>query len=299
MIIKAYNKEYDIVQRLSETETQEVFICEKHPNADNKQYLVIHMKNQQLAHHVIPLFIELMEKKSFSDYDGCFSSKGDFYLAFLYEPAPLLADKLLTERCSLRERLEIAKRLLEKIVLLEPPPWLLGDLLSHFYIMVSQSDSISFFYVLKNYEQYESFAMEKIPGLLIPIFLKLFPEELKLASCPALTEFYQSLSETGIYNNYFSIFRAYKEIYDELISQQKMENIKPNHWSFHWWDKIKQLKRLVKPVAACLVLAAIIFFMVWMVLNRKKPEGPEFSYIGTVEIQSGLSEQQEKMEPVR
>ncbi|MEG1458835.1 MAG: hypothetical protein RSB37_00615 [Acetivibrio sp.] len=294
MLIKTYNRDYYIIQRQKETEIQEILICEENSDinkvAENGQkYLIIHITDKETIYQVVPFFTKMQESTTFEDYVECFSKEGDFYAVFRYQKEKKLAEKLREENCSFRERLEIGKRLLEKMVLLNMPLYVQYEVLRNENMGVSETLESVFEYSLCEYEQYPKITSTMVNQRIKVIMEQLFAEEIKLNSSPILMMFYESFQEESEeyqdYKTYFSLYQNYDKMYQELLKEDSYLKIRPNTKAFRIWDKLKSKAKFMRAIGTVALLLCIMIFIVFSSFQKKeKKEGERIESIGTIKI---------------
>lgn len=283
MIIKTYEKDYYIIQRLEVTQDFERLICEEILENSRPKYIIIKIFNRDMAYKVIPFFTTLKENKTFEDYKDCFSKEGEFYLVFLYNEGKNLQDKLKDEYCTLRERIEIMKKILEKIVIFDIPYYFIYDLIKNNNIMISDALEVFYNYSLLEYKEYENIGIKNINEVLANLYNDIFKIEIKNNSSNLISGFYKSLQEQK-YNNYIQIYQDYNILYNELINNEKINLVRPNSIILKIWDRIKKTKKYLKPLFIIIVLISVIGYMIFVSITDKKKEGIKFEYIGDLNL---------------
>lgn len=283
MLIQTYKRDYYIIKRKNTTEEQDSFICEENEKKNGLQYLLLHIKKKERAYQLIPIFSQLKNHTVFQDYIDCFSKDGDFYLVFQYEKEKTLELKL-KEICSFRERLEIGKRLLEKMILLDMPYYIQYDVLTKEKIMISEHLEVFFCYELSEYQQYSSITIKYIIERLQCIIQQLFIEELKGNYSIWINEFYESLKQNEFYT-YFDIYQAYNKMYEQLLTDNAYQYMRPNIKVMKVWDKFKKVVHRIRPVISTIVVLGLILYLVISGFSHKTlKEGTEIISIGTMKI---------------
>lgn len=283
MLIQTYKKDYYIIERKKTTEEQDVFICEENGKKNGLQYLLIHIKKKECVYQVIPFFSQLKNHTVFQDYIDCFSKNGTFYLVFQHKKEKTLEVKL-KEICDFRERLEVGKRLLEKMILLDMPFCIQYDILTTEKIMISEHLQVSFYYELSEYQQYFSITIKYVMERLQCIIEQLFIEELKGNYSIWINEFYESLKQDK-YHTYFDIYQAYNKMYEQLLTNNAYQYMRPNIKRMKIWDTFKRILHQTRPIISIvLILGSILYLIMSSVSNKTLKEGTEIISIGTVKI---------------
>jgi hypothetical protein len=232
--------------------------------------------------------MELKEQSSFTDFYDCFSKDGFLYLVFLHNDYPLLVKKLDNERCELKERLEIGKMLLEHILMLNMPDFILYDALSESGVTVSPALEVQFNYSLTSIRQYQTIGIAEVKKRIGILFTHLFEYELKKEASVDIEDFIEELKELE-FKNYFEIFKKYEALYEKLSAGDLIQKIKPHTFLFRLWDRIKGLGKYVKPLVSAAIVLLIAGYLIYSILNKKVDEATVFNFeqIGTVTIDNG------------
>lgn len=299
MVISIPNHDYFVIQKLLDNETQDIFLCCEISSRDDfsseelneqlqKKYRIIRVKDRKIIYELLPFFVELREHTVFSDYCGCFSKDGFLNLIFACSEQPDLFSKLDNERCMLRERIDIGKNLLEKILMLNMPDFILYDALAEENVTVSKALDVSFNYQLLSLKNHGVLGISDVSERLLVLFKKLFEYELLREASIDIQAFIDELSAKS-YSNYFEIYKSYEELYDKLLTGELIAAIRPNTFLFRLWDRIKGFGKYVKPILTVLVLLLIAGYLLYTIMHKPVDAAKVFNYeqIGTVEISTG------------
>jgi len=299
MIISIPDHDYYVKQKLFENEILEVLLCSemkgetgsvKDNAALQQKYRIVRIKDKQLIYELLPFFVDLKNNTAFTAYCGCFSKDGYLNLIFLHSDYTGLFDKLDNERCLLRERMEIGKNLLEQILMLDMPDFILYDALAECNVTVSASLDVKFNYHLTSLKQYKKLGIDDVRDRLAVLYKKLFEYELQRMASADIEQFIEDLSKTR-YANYFEIYRRYEEVYDKLLTGE-LTAIRPNTFLFRLWDRIKSLGKYIKPAVTFILFVMMVCYLLYSILHKEVDAAKVFNYqqIGTVEIKESSND---------
>lgn len=290
MTIQSLKHQYYIVQVVSDTETTAHYYA-REPEAETGTRLIdlYCLKDRETIRGLIMTFLDQLNNTAFEDYYDCFAKDGELFVAFLHHEEPLLVDKLRLEECLFKERTEIAKAILQKILLLNMPTFLLYHAIQKEHIMVSPSLSVYFLYALEDLSVNDQIMQEDVNARIAEVFRLIFERELELEISEDLTSFIQGL-EGEKYEDCFAIYQAYLELLDGL---KLGETMKPNTFWFRVWERIKELWEKGKPMlkgALFLVLFGLLIY--WLLKPRETYVAKyDFSRIGTLTIEQDETEE--------
>jgi hypothetical protein len=307
MVISTLKHNYRVIHKLYEDQEFETLLCyeEGRPGRQNnpsgadqgsqRRYRILKLKNKELTYQLVSFFMELMSRTSFTDYYECFSKDGFLHLVFWNSDDPALKDKLEHERCELKERLEIGKKLLERILLMDMPDFILYDALADNGVTVSPAMDLSFNYQLTSLRRYASLGVSDVKQRLLAIFTRLFDYELRKEASVDIEDFITELREEE-YKNYFEIYKKYEALYEKLSTGDLIRRIKPNTFLFRLWNRIKGLGKYVKPAVSILLLLLIAGYLIYTIFHKKVDAAAVFNFerIGTVAIEDDVSGQPSK-----
>lgn len=288
MIIESMTHRYYVICRESVCETYDIYRCRELNEAAKEAYLVYCVKETELIKALARAFTGEEDFGNFEEYYECFSSCGMLCLVFCHYEQTTLARKLRDETCSLAERTAIGKKLLQRLLILDMPDFLMSEVLSVDHILVDASLSIHFRYQLEGILLAGEQRTEKIYRGMADIFTALFAEEIALEKCSEIPVFIQGLTSGehgGEAQGLLQVYQEYEALEELLAKVSGGGHIRPNTFWFRVWDKIKLAFPVVKKVVFCLVAAALAGYLIYGILfPRYTKECLKFDAIGTLPI---------------
>lgn len=298
MIIRNYDSGYVVVRHLHSSSLKEIYICRKAQEKSGREYTIIRIKDIAMCQRLIGFFTREIDEEKFSDFVECFTFEGKLNFVFAYSRGVRLMEKLTSDICPFAERLELAHKLMERIIYLDMPLSFLADALELDHITVNKGLEIRFNYELSYLNRLEDYSIQEAGLKLDDVMRRIFSEELNKMSCPEIGEFLEWL-ENGDYKTCLDIFYRFNRVYAVLKTKQPSELAVPKTRPFRAWDKLRRglgwLKRLLM---AALLIGALIY-LVFSIADYITPDGAggeaveRFDYIGTVEIQDNLEGEQQ------
>lgn len=282
MVIQNLKHEYEIIQKVLETDTIEYLLCKE----TGKELLdMIRIKERSLTVKLIVPFSEQMSNVSFKDFRECFSYEGDLVLVFNHVEAKTMYKKLDEEECVLKERLEIGKNLFSKIILLNMPDFLLYEALYPDNVMVKATMDVEFAYIPYEIAEFEAHGFDEVCDSLADLMSKLFKREIDLKIGTKIEDFVKNLDE-HLYNDYLEIFHDYQELMEWYLDENNQ--LKPNTFWFKLWEKIKLVAKKIKPwlvVIIIFILLGYVLYLMFRPVNKPIEDKYDYIRIGNVEIQ--------------
>ena len=292
MIIETYDKTYTVVRHNASGLKKEIYVCR---NKEDKQlYTVICIKDKKVTNRIIEFICKQKNNKKFSDLIDNFVYKEDLHVVFTYAEGMSL-EKYLKQKCTLEERLEIGKKLLEKLVLYEIPFYFQCQCLKIENIFLTDAMDIKFQYTLEDIEEYASYKGQTARAYLYQILKILFNKELKDKVIEPMQEFLKMLQREEEME-YLKIYQAYCEVCEKIKKIPKEEIQTPKGRIFYFWQKIKSMRGIIKGSLMALIFICVFGYMIYSIFMSFKIKGYErhFKEIGTVQIEDdGLEDKEE------
>lgn len=229
MIIQKLNKCYEVIRQVSSASRMSEFLCLERQGQD--AFLLVRIADPTLAKRFTLFLEEKVRGTEFQDYKECFQADGAFYAVFTYSPGGTLADKLDMESCSREERAEIARRLLEQLVLCSPHPYFMRNALRPDMITVTDSLDVAWNYHLDEVRTFDYCTMETVCQRLAEVMQFLFEEELQGKQYSSLDNYLLELKEEKM-SDYLELYRKFMPVYEVLCENE------PEHLSQPYLERL-------------------------------------------------------------
>lgn len=247
------DREYLIVREVDKAAhgTQYIF---KTPTEDCF-YKVLVQEKSSIDGQTIAFLSEQTKNKPFTDFVDYLNDFDNLYVFMQYHEHQTLKDRLALEVCTLAERVEIAKRLLEKIIVLNIPPYFSRGALDVEHIQVSRAGEIFFDYNMQDLQKAHRAKEGQSLRNLAALFEILFQKELDREIMPEL--------ETLIYAMKYGQITQVTDVFAQFYPIYRKEN--PTSESHGLREKIvakfqKLLKHLTL-LTKILVIALAVYYL--------------------------------------
>lgn len=289
MTIETYDKEYTVVRHFYAGLHMDHYVCQC--GRDPQLYNIIRVKNQKLAAQIIEFLSAQKSSRKFSDFVDAFVSQGDLHAVFTYTQGLGLQRKL-EEPCTLPERMEIGKRLLERMVLLEQPYYFQCQCLHPENIIVTPSLDVRFWYTFKDIEKYDTYVEQQAAAYLYRVVKLLFETELGKNVLDPMAAFLKQVQEER-HLDYMVQYRRYCEACEEIKKIPPEEMELPQNFLYHFWNFIKSVRGLIKRTMLAIIFICVFIYMVYCMFRSFQVKGYvwHFDSIGTMQL-----EEQETMQ---
>lgn len=291
-----FDRSYQVMRYLDGTEKTEEYLCTETTGREEASCLLVRVTEPVLAKHLLLFLEKKIKGGDFTDYVECFQADEALLAVFRYSTDESLAKRLVSEYCSLRERTEMAKGILERLLLLNPHPYFAWNGLDPERITVSRSMDIHLNYHLDSFDRLEECTMTDAAQQLQKVFLLLFAEEQKNRLCPYLDEYIQQLGMQKGWT-YLKMYQEFMAIYEELLKESEEKKVPQTFW-FKLWEKVKKFAGVLWKIAEVLLLVAALVYVVISIQDTMESEvtSQTMKQIGNLTIENSESLEQENGE---
>lgn len=291
MILRNLNKKYVVIQEYMAGNDVRQYSCYEMGAPENVLYSAVCQKLSALRNEEIGFLTEEMKHDNFSDLIDFFIHDEQLVVLFKYPKGMTLKQKISTEGCSLRERLEISKNLLEQILFLNLTDFFFDAAMNIEQIHVSPAGEISFLYDCRHMDAFDKVDFQTGTKSLGEVIEYIFSWEMKQRSIPELYSFAYDLKH-GAMDSHLGIYEKFWQIY-QIYAEKQESDLEPYSLSFRIWDRIKGvgrfLKKLVQPALILLALAYLVVSV--MGLFEEPGFNENFTTIGTVQMTNAITEE--------
>lgn len=283
MVIETYDKAYTVVQHGMSDMQKEIYVCR---NEEDKQlYTVIRIKDKKITNRIIEFICEQKNNRKFSDLVDNFVYKEELHVVFTYAEGTCL-EKRLKQNCTLEERMEIGKKLLEKLVLYQLPFYFQCQCLKMENIYQTDALDIRFRYTLEDIEEYDTYTVQTASAYLYQILKNLFDKELKKNVLDPMKEFLKMV-QRGEEEDTLKMYRMYCDVCEKIKEIPPEDMLTSRNKLFFFWQKVKSLHGIIRGSIMVLVFLFVFGYMVYHIYQSFQVKGYEkhFESIGTVLIQ--------------
>lgn len=291
MMIRTYDSDYIVIRHVMSGTVRDVYICQRAQDKKKREYTVIRVKDLGLCQKLLRFFTDNVDENKFTDFVECFTFESRLNFVFIHSPEKSLMDKLLQEQCSFYERLEIAHKLLERLIFLNIPYAMAADGLMLEHITVSPGLDVRFNYELAYTGQLNDYTLAEVGLNIDDVFRRIFSEELDKNSCQEIKD-YLAWLEKGEYESWLDIFYKFNRYYAVLRQKDALELATPRTLSFKAWGTLKKMLNWLKRL---LMLALAVGALVYLIMSIRDLARPatsgnavepvdRYDYIGTVDI---------------
>jgi hypothetical protein len=226
-----------------------------------------------------------LSNDDFSDFVTMFVAQGQLHLVFKAFEGISLKNKLNQETVVLKERLQLAKNIHEKIVLMNMPLFFLYRVLDLDHIMVNQSLNIDFSYEAVDITNYREYSFLMIQQQMMKMMTELFSDEWSKKRFQPLMNYMKSLEKSEFINP-IELYSRFSKVCDLIESGSEEASGEPMNWAFRLWYRIRRLFKPIRRILAILLWVVALLYMIIVINDSMQPSEDQrmYKYIGTVDI---------------
>ena len=279
MVIYTYGHEYPVTSVQKTTDEYNCYICTDNVNGGFCR--IISIKNKALFPELVSWLSKTVDPSVFTDYIEHFIFEDMLCIVMKYTQGVTLADKNDTEPMSLKERLELCRKILERAVLLDIPDYFLEKCMDTENIIVAADLSVSFNYPIEDITVMRDGAAMKKTEMLLRL---MFAREIERKVPDELMEFFGEMPDLAG-SNMIELYSRYYMMMTRLIESDAGDEEPKSIW-YRIWDKLKSLWSVTKRVLMFLLLAVAVVYLIFTIntAGSSTQQSKTFDSIGTVTI---------------
>lgn len=288
MIIQSPEHTYTVLYCHGAEDGMERFICREEKGKTEIHYTLLQIDSEERIRWLLEQNLLWKEQnRSFVDYKECFIWKNTLILVFLRREGVPLSLWLSEQDSSLSLRLELGKRILERLLLLNMPEFLLAGILNPNCILVTREEEIVICYEPEQLARNNAEAQKMLPEHFFQVFSLLFRKEEQSRVCVEIHDFLEQLLQEP-YRDVFQIYQFYDGMLNRLQGQEEyFTGVK--RWLFRMQRLGTGLIELGQRLAVPVIAVAGMVLLIYLICHSNPEEIPEYRFeqIGTLDIHEG------------
>lgn len=282
MVIHGMGQDYSVIYRRQTEQDFEILICE----GTDRPFTLLRFYKVEDIHWLLEQSLSEQEiSGNFEDYKGSFLWQDSLIMVFTRRDGMVLAQWLDGENPTLKERLEAGRHLLERLLLLNMPEYLLGSILNEQCILVTEQQTIVLHYEPEVLIGKDREPEQLLQSLFYQIFFRLFQEEAGEQSCKEISDFLEQMRKEP-YQDIFHIYQCYDWLLDSMAGKADSIRRPPG-----WKERLNRLEEGLKDTGERMLIPVLLVagmaVLIYGICHPEKEEAEEFLFeqIGTLEIQ--------------
>jgi hypothetical protein len=279
LVIYTYGHEYPVTSVQKSTSKYNCYIC--NDNVNGGFCRILSLKDKTIFPELVSWLSKTVDPSVFTDYIEHFIFDDTLCIVMKYTQGVTLADRNDTEPMSLKERLGVCRKILERAVLLDIPDYFLDKCMDAEHIIVSSDLSVSFNYPIEDIDvMRDGASMKRIEMLL----RQMFAREIERKVPDELIAFFDEMPDL-MNSDKIELYSRYYMMMTSLI-ERDAGNEEPKSIWYRIWDKLKKFWEILKRVIMFLLIAAAIIYLIFTIntSGSSAKQSATFDSIGTVTI---------------
>ena len=292
MIIRVLDRNYFVQQTLSSEKGLLQYVCTNVAEDDGRVYRIVRIPLNEvdtgLIRYLSDIFLagRFKELKQYANEDGYLQVVTDCGA----QKAKTMKELLPGDTLSLKARLSMGEKLLERLILSDVPDFFAQGAMDTEHIFCTDAMDISFAFDLENLKNFRDAENAEVHRRIRKVLNELFAKELKDERIPELKPFLDRISQNEFPGN-MALYQAYQPLAAELALRDEgaMEG---KSLPFRIWEKIKAFFRFLRSMFFVVVILIAIAYLVLSIINFVSPPKQRDVYksVGDLEIVSGTAE---------
>lgn len=284
MLIKFPDKRYEVIQKIKETGTLQLYIARDLNAPGQEVYTIACVSDSELIKKLILVTTRKNTSIAFQDLHDCFNAEGKYYIVFEYVQGNTLQQALLKNDYHLQERLLLMKNIFARMFLLDMPDCFIYEVLRKDSIVVDEALNVRFNYFFTELDYYWQVDERNCLRRISDLVQELFRKEITGKSSVELMDFARDMEQEE-YLYLWDAYEAFDDIYEHLRQQSARHEIRPRRLWWRAWEWLKKELPVIKStIAVALILAAGMYLLLHLPNPVLSEDGISFQTIGTLEI---------------
>lgn len=291
MIIRVLDRNYFVQQTLSSEKGLLQYVCTNVAEDDGKVYRIVRIPLPEVDSGLIRYLSDIYregrfhELAQYANEDGFLQVVADCGL----QKAKTLKDLLEESNLTLRARLDMGEKIMERLILSDVPDFFALGAMDTDHVRFTDAMECCFTFELEGLKDFERADTAEVHQKLRKVLDELFAKELKDDRVPEFRPFLDRISQKEFSTN-MALYQAYQPLAAEvgLRDEKSMEGLS---LPYRIWNKIKSFFGFLRSLFFVIVILIAIAYLVMSVRNFVAPTKQKDVYhsVGDLEIVSGTS----------
>lgn len=282
MLIETYDKVYAVIRHYYAGMQTDIYVCRC--RSDQRLYEIIRVRDKKITEKIMEFISAQKSSRKFLDLTDAFVYEGDLHVVFFHTEGMTL-EKKLEQPCTLEERMETGRKLLERMILSGQPYYFQCQCLCPEHILVTDSLDIRFWYTLQDAENYSAYTQQQAAAYLYRVLQLLSAPELQKRGLKPLVFYFRRLKEVQQLD-YVKEYEQYTKTFEEIRKIPKDELELSESFMYHVWELFKSVRRRIQKMMLALIFTGVFFYMIYCIYwsFRAKGYARHFDAIGTMQM---------------
>ena len=295
MVIRVLDQNYFVLQTLPSETGLLQYVCKNVAEDDGHVYRIVMVPSEQTDKGLIGWLFDIWQAGRFHELRQ-YASERDRLKVVVdcgAESAVPMADMLDTEPLSLKERIHMGGKLLERLILSDVPDFFAVHSLDPEHVCFTENLDCSLRFELEYLTEYDEADLARVFHRLRAVLRRLFAGELREKKMPELKELLDRILQQE-FSDMMEVYRAWLPIADKYAGMDE-ERLEPKTLGRIVWDKVMALLGFLKKwVGVAIVLIAVAYLVLAIrAFTAPTKQMDVYQSVGNMTIISGQSAETE------
>ena len=288
MIIRVLDRNYFVQQTISSDNGLVQYVCTNVAEDDGRFCRIVRIPLPEVDTGLIRYLSDIYKAGSFRELVQ-YANEGGYMQVVLdcgAQKARTLKEILEEGGLTLKARLNMGEKLLERLILSDVPDFFALGAMDTDHVCFTEVNDCSFVFELANLKNFEKADTAKVHRKLRFVLDELFAKELKDERVPELRPFLDRISQLEFPTN-MALYQAYEPLAAELALRDE-DSMEGMSLPYRIWEKIKAAVRFLHSMFFVVVILIAIAYLVLSIRNFVAPPAHKDVYksVGDLQIVS-------------
>ena len=271
MVIRVLDQNYFVLQTLPSETGLLQYVCRNVGEDSGHIFRIVMLTREQTSQRLIRWLSDIYRAGRFRELTQYASEHDSLQVVVdCGSESAVPAEQLLTEeKPSLKERLSMGSKMLERLILSDVPAFFAIPALDPGHVRFTKSLDCCFTFELEHLTDFDAAEPAKEYSHLRAVLRRLFSEELRNRKMPELKEFLDRLLQQE-FSDMTEVYRAWLPIAQKYGAADETK-LEAKSLPFVIWEKIKLLARLLKKLFVLVVIGLAVAYLVFSVRRFMAP----------------------------
>ena len=294
MIIRVLDRNYFVQQTISSDNGLVQYVCTNVAEDDGRVCRIVRIPLPEVDTGLIRYLSDIYKAGSFRELVQ-YANEGGFMQVVVdcgVQKARTLKKILEEGGLSLKARLNMGEKLLERLILSDVPDFFALGAMDTDHVCFTEANDCSFVFELADLKNFEKADTAKVHRKLRSVMDELFAKELKDERVPELKPFFDRISQLEFTTN-MALYQAYEPLAAELALRDE-DSMEGMSLPYRIWEKIKAAVRFLRGMFFVVVILIAIAYLVLSIRNFVVPPAHKDVYksVGDLQIVSETAEEE-------
>lgn len=295
MVIRVLDQNYFVLQTLPSETGLLQYVCKNVAEDDGHVYRLVMVPPEETDEGLIDWLFGIWQTGTFHELKQYASDRGRLKVVVDCgaESAVPMEELLETDVLSLRERIHMGGKLLERLILSDVPDFFALHTLDPEHVCFTESLDCCLHFELEYLTQYADADTVRVFHRLRAVLRRLFAAELREKKMPELKELLDRILQQE-FQDMMEVYRAWLPIADKYAEMDE-ERLEPRTLGHIIWEKVKAFVNFMKKWVGVAIILIAVAYLVFAIRDFLAPtkQMDVYQSVGDMKIISDTVEETE------